>query len=68
MTVCLVLPSCPGATLTVVLGISNVLAIIISACVSAGYTLVGGLFAVAYTDVVQLISIFVGLVISSSSS
>ncbi len=52
----------PGATLSVVLGLSNTVSIIISASVSVAYTLVGGLFSVAYTDAVQLAALLFGLV------
>ncbi len=52
----------PGATLSVILGLSNTVSIIISASVSVAYTLVGGLFSVAYTDAVQLLSVILGLV------
>ena len=37
-------------------------AVIVSACVAVMYTFFGGLYSVAYTDVAQLIFIFVGLV------
>jgi len=37
-------------------------AIIISAGVAIFYTVVGGLYSVAFTDVIQLICIFIGLV------
>ena len=37
-------------------------AVIVSACVAVMYTFFGGLYSVAYTDVAQLILIFVGLV------
>lgn len=37
-------------------------AIIISAGIALFYTLIGGLYSVAYTDVVQLFCIFFGLV------
>ena len=37
-------------------------AVVLSACVAVFYTLIGGLYAVAYTDVIQLCSIMVGLV------
>ncbi|CAG5122371.1 unnamed protein product [Candidula unifasciata] len=50
-----------GATLKVILGISLEIAIIVSAVIALLYTIVGGLYSVAYTDVVQLICIFVGL-------
>lgn len=41
--------------------------VIISAAIGIFYTLSGGLYAVAYTDVVQLICIAVGLVTNSST-
>eukprot|EP00794_Sanderia_malayensis_P016197 gene16197-17826_t len=50
-----------GATLSVILGMDIDLAVIISALIAVAYTFFGGLYAVAYTDVVQLICIFVGL-------
>jgi len=50
-----------GATLKVILDINLETAIIVSAAISLGYTLVGGLYSVAYTDVLQLICIFIGL-------
>ncbi|KAI3381397.1 hypothetical protein SNEBB_005192 [Seison nebaliae] len=50
-----------GSTLSVILEINNTLSIIISACIAIFYTLFGGLYAVAYTDVAQLGCIFVGL-------
>ena len=53
-----------GATLSVILNIGNTLSVIVSALIAVGYTLFGGLFAVAYTDVVQLLCIIVGLVLS----
>ena len=51
-----------GATFSVVLQIDVDLGVIISALIALGYTLFGGLISVAYTDVVQLICIFIGLV------
>ncbi|KAK7507872.1 hypothetical protein BaRGS_00000837 [Batillaria attramentaria] len=50
-----------GATLKVILEIDLELSIIISAAIALLYTLLGGLYSVAYTDVVQLICIFIGL-------
>lgn len=50
-----------GATLTVILGINMNVSVIVSACIAVGYTFFGGLYSVAYTDVVQLICIFIGL-------
>ncbi len=57
----------PGATLSVILGLSNTVSIIISASVSVAYTLVGGLFSVAYTDAVQLAALVFGLVSAVSN-
>ncbi|VDO93456.1 unnamed protein product [Soboliphyme baturini] len=57
-----------GATLTVILNIPNNVSIIISACIAVFYTFFGGLYSVAYTDVVQLICIMIGLVRSKSHS
>lgn len=51
-----------GGTMTLILGLSNSISIIISASVCISYTLLGGLYAVAYTDVIQLVFIFVSLV------
>lgn len=50
-----------GATLTVILGLEMNLSVIVSACIAVGYTFFGGLYSVAYTDVVQLICIAIGL-------
>ncbi|EUB56419.1 High-affinity choline transporter [Echinococcus granulosus] len=48
-----------GATIAVVIGINGTISVIVSACIAMLYTLFGGLYAVAYTDVVQLFCIFV---------
>lgn len=48
--------------MSVVLDLSFTVCIWISAAVAITYTLLGGLYSVAYTDIVQLILIFVGLV------
>lgn len=45
-----------------VMGISSNLAVSISAAVAILYTLMGGLYSVAYTDVIQLIIMFLSLV------
>ncbi|XP_006013306.1 high-affinity choline transporter 1-like [Latimeria chalumnae] len=50
-----------GVTMTVILGISSFLSIILSASIAIIYTLFGGLYSVAYTDVIQLIFIVVSL-------
>ena len=59
--------SCEGATLTIILRIPITESVVLSACVAVFYTLIGGLYAVAYTDVIQLCSIMVGLVRPSVS-
>ncbi|XP_061485600.1 high affinity choline transporter 1-like [Rhineura floridana] len=50
-----------GATMKVILDIQDYLAIILSACTVILYTLLGGLYSVAYTDVIQLAFITVSL-------
>ncbi|XP_078259223.1 high-affinity choline transporter 1-like [Rhinoraja longicauda] len=53
-----------GSSLTVIFDINVNLSIIISALISILYTLIGGLYSVAYTDMVQLICIFFGMYVS----
>jgi len=48
--------------LAVIIEMENNTAIIVSAFIAVAYTLFGGLYSVAYTDVVQLFCIFFGLV------
>uniref|UniRef100_A0A3Q1IQL7 Solute carrier family 5 member 7a n=1 Tax=Anabas testudineus TaxID=64144 RepID=A0A3Q1IQL7_ANATE len=50
-----------GGTVSVVIDISPALAVGVSAAVAILYTLMGGLYSVAYTDVIQLGFVFVGL-------
>ncbi|XP_078259266.1 high affinity choline transporter 1-like isoform X2 [Rhinoraja longicauda] len=50
-----------GATMTVILNIETYLSIILSACVVTIYTLLGGLYSVAYTDVMQMVFIIISL-------
>nr|XP_014351109.1 PREDICTED: high-affinity choline transporter 1-like [Latimeria chalumnae] len=50
-----------GTTASVILDINKSLSIAISAFVVMIYTLLGGFYSVAYTDVVQLACIFIGL-------
>ena len=58
-----------GASIVVVIDvIDNTTAVTVSAAIAVCYTFVGGLYSVAYTDVVQLICIFVGLVRKSHFS
>ncbi len=51
-----------GATVSVIVDVDNNTSIILSAAIALFYTLFGGLYSVAYTDVIQLGCIFVGLV------
>ncbi|ESO84203.1 hypothetical protein LOTGIDRAFT_108245 [Lottia gigantea] len=53
-----------GGSLSVILELDSKIAVIVSAAVALLYTLVGGLYSVAYTDVIQLICIFLGLWLS----
>uniref|UniRef100_A0A3Q3WCK2 Solute carrier family 5 member 7 n=1 Tax=Mola mola TaxID=94237 RepID=A0A3Q3WCK2_MOLML len=50
-----------GGTMSVVLDLSFTVCIWISAAVAVTYTLLGGLYSVAYTDIIQLVLIFLGL-------
>lgn len=51
-----------GATLSVIIGMDQNTSVILSSFVAIFYTLFGGLYSVAYTDVIQLFCIFIGLV------
>ncbi|XP_041054625.1 high-affinity choline transporter 1-like [Carcharodon carcharias] len=53
-----------GSSLSVIFEINVHLAIVISTVVAVCYTLIGGLYSVAYTDMAQLFCIFVGLYVS----
>ena len=57
-----------GSTLSVIIEIDNTTAVIVSACIAIAYTLFGGLYSVAYTDVVQLFCILLGLVSAEAAS
>ncbi|XP_020782353.2 high affinity choline transporter 1-like [Boleophthalmus pectinirostris] len=50
-----------GGTLSVATGIPSWVAVGVSAAVAIIYTMMGGLYSVAYTDVIQFILMFVGL-------
>ncbi|UYZ15617.1 sodium:solute symporter family protein [Brevibacillus sp. WF146] len=52
-----------GTTFGVILGLSFSVSIIFSALVAVAYTVVGGLWAVAHTDVLQLSIMFFGLIL-----
>lgn len=43
-------------------GLDNTVSIVISAAVAVMYTLFGGLYSVAFTDVIQLACVLLGLV------
>ena len=51
-----------GTTFSVVVGLSSEVSVIISAGVTVVYSFFGGLYSVAYTDIVQLAFMFIGLV------
>ncbi|XP_050392148.1 high affinity choline transporter 1 [Patella vulgata] len=53
-----------GATLSVIVDLDTNTSIIISAAIALLYTMLGGLYSVVYTDVIQLVCIFVGLWLS----
>jgi high affinity choline transporter 7 len=53
-----------GTTFATVLGLDPTTAIILSAAIAVGYTVIGGLRSVAYTDALQLLLIIVGLFIA----
>ncbi len=53
-----------GTTFGTVLGFDAATSILASAAIAIGYTMVGGLWSVSYTDVVQLICILLGLSIA----
>jgi len=53
-----------GTSLRVICGLSDPVSIVVSACIAMTYTLFGGLYSVAFTDVVQLFCIFIGLIFS----
>ncbi len=52
-----------GTTFGTVLGLDTHTAIILSAAVAVAYTAIGGLLAVAYTDVAQMILLILGLLL-----
>ncbi|XP_076365533.1 high-affinity choline transporter 1-like isoform X1 [Tachypleus tridentatus] len=53
-----------GATISVIIDIEINTSIIVSCCIAVLYTLFGGLYSVAYTDVIQLFCIIIGLWLS----
>ncbi|XP_076821253.1 high affinity choline transporter 1-like [Clavelina lepadiformis] len=53
-----------GGTLSVIIGLDVLISVIISACIAVLYTLVGGLYSVAYTDILQLVVVLIGLMLA----
>ncbi|XP_050416213.2 high affinity choline transporter 1 [Patella vulgata] len=53
-----------GSTISVIIGLNRLISILVSAGVTVLYTMIGQMISVAYTDVVQLFFIAVGLVIA----
>ncbi|XP_046549960.1 high affinity choline transporter 1-like [Haliotis rubra] len=53
-----------GSTVAIILDVDNTTSIIVSAAIAVFYTLLGGLWSVAYTDLVQLFFIAIGLIVS----
>lgn len=52
-----------GATFATILGLDIQTAIVLSAIIAIAYTAIGGLWAVALTDVVQLFFLLIGLIV-----
>ncbi|KAI1893978.1 hypothetical protein AGOR_G00129220 [Albula goreensis] len=50
-----------GGTMSVILDIPSYYTVVISAAVAILYTLLGGMYSVAYTDIIQLIFMFLSL-------
>ena len=57
-----------GATMSVILDLPFSYSVWISAAVAIVYTLLGGLYSVAYTDVIQLALVFLSLVSRRTST
>ncbi|GAB2747331.1 sodium:solute symporter family protein [Salinifilum aidingensis] len=53
-----------GTTFGTIIGLDFNVSIILSAVIAIAYTVVGGMWSVAITDVVQIIVIFIGLVVA----
>ncbi len=53
-----------GSTLGVILGLDLTTAILVSAAVVTAYTMIGGMWSVAYTDAFQLLLVIVGLAVA----
>lgn len=55
-----------GGSVAVLIGFEFGYAVILATAVTVGYTLFAGLYAVTYTDALQILLIFVGFVRTSS--
>ncbi|MDR7300130.1 sodium:solute symporter family protein [Haloactinomyces albus] len=53
-----------GTTFGTIIGLDFNVAIILSAAIAVAYTVVGGMWSVAITDVVQIVVIFIGLAVA----
>lgn len=53
-----------GTTFGVILEVDIPTAIVVSSAVAAGYTVIGGMWSIAYTDVLQLLLLLVGLLVA----
>ena len=53
-----------GTTLSVVANIDHTISIIVSGFVAVSYTIFGGIFSVAYTDIVQLVFVTIGTILA----
>ncbi|CAL1538083.1 unnamed protein product [Lymnaea stagnalis] len=53
-----------GATISIIVDINATVSIIVSALIAVIYTFLGGLYAVAYTDVIQMVMIAIGMIIA----
>lgn len=58
---CASILSALGSTVSVMTGLNSAISVCVSAAVAVVYTVIGGVYSVAYTDVVQLIFMFIGL-------
>ncbi|SFE39073.1 solute carrier family 5 (high affinity choline transporter), member 7 [Actinopolyspora alba] len=53
-----------GTTFGTIIGLDFTVSIILSAVIAVAYTVVGGMWSVAITDVVQVVVIFIGLIVA----
>ncbi|XP_059159876.1 high-affinity choline transporter 1-like [Physella acuta] len=53
-----------GGTISIIVDIDPTISIIVSSLIAIVYTFLGGLYAVAYTDVIQMVLIVIGLVLA----